>query len=210
MVAIIDAYARLNGPRLGRDRIDPRVLDAMRRVPRHEFVPPAVVALAYADTPLPIGYGKTISQPFMVALMTDLLELERKHRVLEVGTGLGYQAAVLGELVNKVWSVEIVAELGTEGARRLAAAGYDGVTCRVGDGAQGWPEEAPFDRIIVTAAPELIPTALLRQLRPGGRMVIPAGLEGDQQLILVEKDQAGRIRTQEILAVSFTSLVVSH
>lgn len=210
MVAVIDAYARLNSARLGRDRIDPRVLDAMRRVPRHEFVPPAVIPLAYADTPLPIGYGKTISQPFMVALMTDLLELEPEYRVLEVGTGLGYQAAVLAELVDKVWSVEIVAELGADGERRLAAAGYDGVTCRIGDGAQGWPEEAPFDRIIVTAAPELIPTGLLGQLRPGGRMVIPAGLEGNQQLLLVEKDAGGRTRTQEILAVSFTPLVVSH
>jgi len=210
MVAVIDAYARLNSERLGRDRIDPRVLDTLRRVPRHEFVPPAVAPLAYADTPLPIGYGKTISQPFIVALMTDLLELEPRHRVLEVGTGLGYQAAVLAELANKVWSVEIVAELGIEGERRLAAAGYEGVTCRIGDGAQGWPEEAPFDRIIVTAAPELIPTALLRQLCPGGRMVIPAGLDGKQQLLLVEKDTNGRIHTQEILAVSFTPLVVSH
>jgi len=210
MVAVIDAYARLNSERLGRDRIDPRVLDAMRRVPRHEFVPPAMAPLAYADTPLPIGYGKTISQPFMVALMTDLLELEPKHRVLEVGTGLGYQAAVLAELVNRVWSVEIVGELGAEGERRLATAGYDRVTCRIGDGAQGWPEEAPFDRIVVTAAPELLPTALLRQLHPGGRMVIPAGLEGNQMLMLVEKDANERIRTQEVLAVSFTPLVISH
>jgi protein-L-isoaspartate(D-aspartate) O-methyltransferase len=210
MVAVIDAYARLNSERLGRDRIDPRVLDAMRRVPRHEFVPRAVVPLAYADTPLPIGYGKTISQPFIVALMTDLLELDPRHRVLEVGTGLGYQAAVLAELANRVWSVEIVAELAAEGERRLAASGYEGVTCRLGDGAQGWPEEAPFDRIIVTAAPELIPTALLRQLRPGGRMIIPAGLEGHQQLLLVEKDEAGRTHTREVLAVSFTPLVVSH
>lgn len=182
----------------------------MARVPRHQFVPSMVQELAYEDMPLPIGCGKSISQPFMVALMADLLELDEDDRVLEVGTGLGYQAAVLAELCDEVFSVEIISELAAEAERRLRAAGYGKVQLRVGDGSRGWPEHAPYDKIIVTAAPERIPSALVEQLKPGGRMVIPAGVEGVQQLSVVEKAKNGRVRTKELIPVLFSVLISSH
>jgi len=160
--------------------------------------------------PLPIGCGKTISQPFMVALMTDLLELEEDDRVLEVGTGLGYQAAVLAELCDEVFSVEIISELAAEAERRLRAGGYGKVELRVGDGSRGWPEHAPYDKIIVTAAPEQIPSALLDQLKPGGRMVIPAVVEDGQRLLVIEKGEDGRVRTKELISVLFSVLISSH
>ena len=210
MVAVIAAYTELSAEEIDRDRLSDPVLAAMAKVPRHEFVPTPLQPLAYANTPLPIGCGKTISQPFIVALMVDLLELEEGHKVLEVGTGLGYQAAVLAELCDQVFSIEIVEELAHEGERRLRRAGYHALQLRLGDGAWGWPEEAPFDRIIVAAAPELMPPNLLQQLKPGGRMVIPAGLEDQQQLLLVEKSPTGKVETQEILPVRFAPLIVSH
>lgn len=210
MVAVIAAYTEFSAEEIDRDRLDERVLAAMAKVPRHQFVPAQLQALAYANTPLPIGCGKTISQPFIVALMVDLLAIEPTHKVLEIGTGLGYQAAVLAELSDHVFSVEIIQELATESERRLRGAGYEILQLRLGDGAMGWPEHAPFDRIIVAAAPELMPPNLLQQLKPGGRMVIPSGLEDQQQLLLVEKSVSGKVETQEILPVRFAPMITSH
>jgi protein-L-isoaspartate(D-aspartate) O-methyltransferase len=185
-------------------------LTQMAEVPRHNFVPPELQHLAYADGPLPIGCDKTISQPFMVALMTDLLDIEPGGKVLEVGTGLGYHAAILAGLAETVFTVEIHEELAREGRARLDALGYENIAFKIGDGAQGWPEHAPFDRILVAAAPELLPPALIQQLRPGGRMVVPAGLPDDQQLLVVDKNMDGRIATREVLQVVFAPLINSH
>jgi protein-L-isoaspartate(D-aspartate) O-methyltransferase len=161
---------------------------------------------AYLNRPLPIGFGKTISQPFIVALMTELLELEPAHRVLEIGTGFGYQAAILAELAGSVYSVEIVPELATQAASRLGRLGYSTIEVRLGNGRLGWPEHAPYDRIIVTTAPDLIPAELLQQLKAGGRMVIPAGIPDQQQLLLVQRSPSGRITTKEILPVRFSEM----
>ncbi|HLB80386.1 MAG TPA: protein-L-isoaspartate(D-aspartate) O-methyltransferase [Dongiaceae bacterium] len=210
MVEMITAYASMVGDRTGRQSLDERVLAAMAKVPRHEFVPLELRQFAYVDSPLPIGYDKTISQPFIVALMTDLLDLKPDDTVLEIGTGLGYQAAVLSELAGRVYSVEIIEELATEARRRLKQLGYDKIEQRLGDGSQGWVQHGPYGKILVTAAPELIPPPLLNQLKPEGRMVLPAGIEDAQQLILVEKDRSGRIKTTEILPVRFLPLVTSH
>ena len=191
----------------GRETLSAPVMEAMGKVPRHEFVPVELRSFAYADRPLPIGYDKTISQPFIVALMTDLLELDGDDTVLEVGTGLGYQAAVLAELVNQVYSVEIIEELESEARKRLTRLGYENVHTRVGDGCLGWAEAAPFDAVIVTAAPDLIPPSLIGQLKPGGRMIIPAGASLEsQQLTLVEKDAEGRVNSTELLPVRFSEL----
>jgi len=206
MVGQIASHASLVADRTGRIMLDEEVMAALGRVPRHEFVPIEMKLYAYLDSPLPIGHGKTISQPFIVGLMTDLLELSRGHKVLEIGTGLGYQTAVLAELTREVYTVEIVEELAAEGKQRLNASGYSDIHFRVGDGNQGWPEHAPFDRIIATAAPDLMPPALLGQLKAGGRMIIPAGLEDNQQLLLVEKNNNGQISTREILPVRFSAL----
>ncbi|MFQ6676511.1 MAG: protein-L-isoaspartate(D-aspartate) O-methyltransferase, partial [Fidelibacterota bacterium] len=159
----------------GRGITSPRVIKAMKDVPRHLFVDESLWSVAYSDGPLPIGHGQTISQPFIVAYMTDLLQPDSHHVVLEIGTGSGYQAAVLSKLVHHVYTIEIIPELGLEAESRLKRLGYDNITVRIGDGYQGWPEAAPFDRIIVTAAPEEIPKKLVDQLRPGGRMVVPVG-----------------------------------
>jgi len=210
MVDVIAAYVLFSAEQIDKSRLDGRVMAAMRKVRRHDFVPLELRPIAYENTPLPIGCGKTISQPFIVALMTDLLEIQEGDRVLELGTGLGYQAAIVAELARQVYTVEIIEELAGEARRRLTAAGYDNIEFRLGDGAQGWPEHAPFDRMIVTAAPELIPPALIQQLRPGGRMVIPAGLEDEQQLMCVDKDETGRLHTREIIPVRFSSLITSH
>ena len=206
MVEQIALLARNVGGRTGRTAISGPVMEALGRVPRHAFVPVEMALYAYLDAPLPIGCDKTISQPFIVALMTDLLEIGPGDRVLEIGTGLGYQAAVLAELAAEVFTVEAIEELALSGRRRLADRGYGNVRTRIGDGSRGWPEYAPFDRIIATAAPDLIPTALLQQLKPGGRMAIPAGLEDDQRLILVTKDAGGRSATEEILPVRFSRM----
>lgn len=210
MVEMIEVYVHLSRDRIDKDRLDDRVMAAMARVPRHRFVPAELQHVAYVDSPLPIGCGKTISQPFMVALMTDLLEVADGDAVLEVGTGLGYQAAILAEMAAKVYTVELIEELAREGERRLAAAGYDTIRFRIGDGSQGWPEHAPYDRVIVTAAAELIPPALLRQLKPGGKMVIPAGIEEQQQLLVVDKDAGGRVKTREIIPVLFSPMITAH
>ncbi len=210
MVDLIEIYVRLSADRTDKNRLDDRVMAAMARVPRHEFVPAELQHVAYADGPLPIGSGKTISQPFMVALMTDLLEIEANDTVLEVGTGLGYQAAILGELADQVYTIEILEELAREGELRLKRAGYDNIHFRIGDGSQGWPEHAPYDKVLVTSAPDLIPPALINQLKAGGKMVIPAGLEDRQKLLLVDKDEGGRATTREVIPVLFSRLITSH
>jgi protein-L-isoaspartate(D-aspartate) O-methyltransferase len=191
---------------IGKAALAEQVMTAMDKVPRHEFVPVELQPYAYANIPLPIGFDKTISQPFIVALMTDLLDVTPTDLVLEIGTGLGYQAAILGQLARKVYSVEIIEELARQAKQRLNRQGVSNVEIRIGNGYNGWSEHAPFDKIIVTAAPDLIPPLLLHQLRPGGKMVIPAGLPDAQQLFLVEKDENGRARTKEILRVRFSQL----
>jgi len=184
---------------------DPRVLQALRDVKRHLFVPPDEITSAYEDHPLPIGHGQTISQPYIVALMTESIEPKASDRVLEIGTGSGYQAAVLSRLVKEVYSIEIVEDLGREAAQRLKNLGYDNVTVRVGDGYKGWPEKAPFDAIVVTAAPPEIPKALVEQLAEGGRMVVPVGT-AFQELLLIEK-KGGEITKRVITAVRFVPMV---
>jgi protein-L-isoaspartate(D-aspartate) O-methyltransferase len=183
------------------------VLEAMRQVPRHLFVAPELQRAAYADRPLPIGYGQTISQPYIVALMTEALQLRAGAKVLEVGTGSGYQAAVLSELTPRVLTIEIIHALGEEARQRLQRLGYYTVRVRIGDGYFGWPEEAPFDGIIVTCAAGHIPPPLVDQLRPGGRMVIPVGgLYEVQRLMVVSKDERGAIQTKELLPVLFVPM----
>ena len=186
---------------------DTRVLQAMRRVPRHLFVPEEYRDLAYRNTPLYIGYDQTISQPYIVAHMSELLRLKPEHRVLEIGTGSGYQAAVLAELCDHVYTIEIIPELGRRAEKLLNELGYNQVHIRIGDGYEGWPEAAPFDRIIVTCAPEDIPGPLLDQLVPGGRMVIPVGAQiGTQYLVEVKKDRKGNITQKEYYPVSFVPM----
>jgi len=206
MVAEVTVHTVLQTGRLGKAALSRRVMEAMGRVPRHAFVRTDMLRAAYADMPLPSDCGKTISQPFIVALMTDLLELQPGDRVLEIGTGWGYQSAVLAELAGEVWSVELLEPLATEARRRLAALGYSKVHVRVGDGRAGWPEHAPYDKIIVTAAPDWVPVPLLEQLKPGGRMVIPAGVAESQQLLLIEKDAQGRLASRAVLPVRFSML----
>ena len=206
MVAAIRVIAEHVAPQNGKTALDERVLRAMAKVPREEFVPIEVQSYAYLDRPIPIGFDKTISQPFMVAVMTDLLELKPDDVVLEIGTGLGYQSAVLAELASRVYSVEIIDELAQRAIRRLKQQGYTNVEVRIGNGYAGWPEHAPFDKVMVTAAPDLIPPPLINQLKAGGRMVIPVGLLGAQQLVVAEKDRNGRVTTKEIMPVLFSVL----
>ncbi|TDK27554.1 protein-L-isoaspartate(D-aspartate) O-methyltransferase [Luteimonas aestuarii] len=186
---------------------DPRVVQAMRTVQRHRLVPLHLAAEAYDDRPLPIGHGQTISQPYIVALMTQLAGLGSDDRVLEVGTGSGYQAAVLAELAREVYTIEIVAPLAERAARDLRALGYDNIEVRAGDGYAGWPEHAPFDVIVVTAAPERIPEPLLEQLKPGGRLVIPVGpMHAAQELRVVEKREDGSVVERSVIPVRFVPL----
>jgi protein-L-isoaspartate(D-aspartate) O-methyltransferase len=193
---------------LGKDRLDAKVVAALRKVPREEFVPAEYRDLAYANRPLPIGHGQTISQPFIVALMTDMLALTPESRVLEVGTGCGYQAAMLAELAARVYTIEVVRPLAEAAEKRLAALGYTNVEFRTGDGGLGWPEAAPFDRIIVTAAAPVLPETLIGQLAAGGRMVVPVGRQGmTQTLTLIEKDMDGRMTETPRLPVAFVPLV---
>jgi protein-L-isoaspartate(D-aspartate) O-methyltransferase len=206
MIAVIVAETVFASGELGKAALATRVLEAMGKVPRHEFVPVELRAYAYVNNPLPIGCNKTISQPFIVALMTDLLDLKPEDRVLEIGTGLGYQAAILSELAKKVYSVEIINELAQQAKRRLAERGCSNIELRIGNGFYGWPEHAPFDKIIVTAGTDLVPPSLLNQLKPNGRMVIPTGLPDAQHLVLVEKDANGRIKTKQLLPVRFSLL----
>lgn len=189
---------------LGKSKLDARVMDAMLAVPRHEFVPEDVRHLAYENHPLPIGHDQTISQPSLVAMMTDLLELPDDARVLEVGTGSGYQAAILGEICTAVYSIEIVEPLGLQARDVLAKLDYDNVEVRIGDGYAGWPEHAPFDGIIVTAAADEAPEPLVEQLKPGGRMVIPLRrMIGFQDLVVIEKDSDGTLSRHTVFPVMF-------
>jgi protein-L-isoaspartate(D-aspartate) O-methyltransferase len=207
LMAEIDAEMRETARWTGRAQLAPRVAAALAKVLREAFVPPHSTDAAYANRPLPIGYGQTISQPFVVALMTDLLELQPHHIVLEVGTGSGYQTAMLAELAGKVFSVEVIPELALSASAALANAGYRNVNLRTGDGGLGWPEFAPYDAIIVTAAAPEVPPALIAQLRPGGRMVIPVGpRHGDQDLVLLTKDATGEVTRRGILPVAFVPL----
>jgi len=190
---------------------DERVIKAMNDVPRHLFVKESLRDLAYADGPLPIGHNQTISQPYIVAYMTEILQPDTHHIVLEVGTGSGYQAAILSKLVNHVYSIEIIPELGKEAANRLDKLGYDNVTVKIGDGYNGWEEHSPFDRIIVTAAPEQIPKKLVDQLKSGGLMVLPVGKTSfGQDMRVVKKDKTGQVTTQETIPVRFVPMIHEH
>lgn len=192
---------------VGRDITDSRVLDAMRKVPRHRFVPETEQRYAYADTPLPIGEQQTISQPYIVALMTQLARPTKAARALEVGTGSGYQAAVLAELVDHVFTIEIEPTLASTAQRVLNDLSYENITVRTGDGYEGWVEHAPFDIIIVTAAPDHVPQSLIDQLKPGGRMIVPVGaIHTSQELLLIEKDRAGKSSRRSITPVRFVPL----
>ena len=196
---------------LDKQALDMRVMTAISTVPRHEFVPAAQRAYAYANRPLPIGYGQTISQPYIVALMSDLIKPRAGDRVLELGTGSGYQAAILAELTSEVYSIEIIEELGKQAAGTLSSLGYDNITLRIGDGYYGWEEHAPFDAIVVTAAASHVPPPLVAQLKPGGRMVIPVGSRFlTQQLVLIEKQADGQLVTRQILPVKFVPLTGEH
>jgi protein-L-isoaspartate(D-aspartate) O-methyltransferase len=206
MVAAIRANTNHFAAQIGKGTLGNRVLQAMAKVPRHEFVPVENHPYAYANIPVPIGFDKTISQPLMVAVMTDLLDLKPDDVVLEIGTGLGYQSAVLAELASRIYSVEIIEELAQRAVPRLKRQGYTKVVVRVGNGYSGWPEHAPFDKVIVTAAPDLIPPSLINQLKAGGRMVIPVGLPHAQQLVVAEKDLNGRVTTKEFMPVRFSLL----
>ena len=191
---------------IGKTALDERVMTAMSKVPRHEFVPIELRLYAYANVPLPIGFDKTISQPFIVALMTDLLDISADDAVLEIGTGLGYQAAILAQLARKVYSIEIIEELGRQAKQQLHRQGCTNIEIKIANGYHGWSEHAPFDKVIVTAAPDLIPPPLIHQLKAGGKMVVPAGLPDAQQLVLLEKDGNGRVTMREILQVQFSQL----
>lgn len=207
MVDEIAAMARETGNETGRSQFGDAVMAAIRKVPRHRFVPAQQEANAYENRPLPIGEGQTISQPYIVALMTDLLDVKPGHVVLEIGTGSGYQTAVLAEIAAKVYSVEIVEPLGTRSMQILKELGYRNVAVRIGDGYHGWPEMAPFDAILVTAAPEEVPKPLVDQLRPGGKMVVPVGSRFDvQQLLVIERQLDGKTTTRRALPVRFVPL----
>ena len=186
---------------------DAEVIAAMKKVPRHLFVPRSSMIQSYNDYPIDIGYGQTISQPYIVAYMTELLKLKPKDKVLEVGTGSGYQAAVLAEIADKVYTIEIIEELGRMACGRLKELGYTNIVCKTGDGYNGWPEHGPYDAIIVTAAPEEIPAPLTRQLKEGGRMIVPVGpVSSVQKLILIEK-KSGELISEELIPVRFVPLM---
>lgn len=206
-----DVYYEIQRRRMVEEQIErrgitsPAVLEAMRKVPRHRFVPPIYMTRAYADSPVPIGRGQTISQPYIVARMTELLELTSSSRVLEIGTGSGYHAAVLGQVAGEVYTIEIVEDLGGQARERLADLGYRNIHVKIGDGYRGWPEQAPFDAIILTAAPAEPPEPLLAQLAVGGKMVLPQGDGGIQDLLVVTKTQE-RLERQRISAVRFVPM----
>jgi len=207
MITEIVTMARQTGRETGKDEFSQRVIRALEKVPRHEFVPDYQQAYAYENRPLPIGCGQTISQPYIVALMTDLLELTPQKVVLEIGTGSGYQAAILAELVQQVYSVEIIEKLAEEARERLQQLGYQHVHIKIADGYYGWVEQAPFDAIIVTAAATYVPPPLIQQLKEGGRLIIPIGQRFHiQYLTLLEKSLTGQIETREVLPVAFVPL----
>ena len=196
---------------IGIKELDSRVMQAMSKVPRHEYVPGIFRVSAYKNRPLPIGHGQTISQPYIVALMTDLLSVKSTDKALEIGTGSGYQAAILAELVDQVFTIEIIDELAKRAGKVLQKQGYKNIKTRIGDGYYGWPSQAPFDVIVVTAAADHVPPPLIRQLKPGGRMVIPVGSRFMvQQLVLIVKDAKGEISTRQILPVRFVPLTGVH
>ncbi len=204
MVTEIERDVRDTSANTGRQRLDEAVIDAMAQVPRHEFVPLQRRHLSYVNQPLPIGDGQTISQPYIVALMTDLANVDSSSIVLEIGTGSGYQAAILAEIVEHVYTIEIIESLGRRASDTLARLGYENVTVEIGDGYRGMPEFAPFDAIIVTAAPDQVPEPLIQQLRPGGRLVTPVGSPRTvQSLQVLQKDAAGRIDRTDVLPVRF-------
>jgi protein-L-isoaspartate(D-aspartate) O-methyltransferase len=207
MLDDIETEVKLTRHLIGKDALSDRVMDAIKQVPRHKFLPADFRFLAYANGPAPIGSGQTISQPYIVALMTDLLNPKPTDTILEIGTGSGYQTAILSKLVKHVYSLEIIEELSVKARRQLKKMGYTNVTVRTGDGHLGWPEHAPFDGIIVTAAAAYIPEALIDQLGAGARLVIPAGVAYSyQELIVVEKDANGKIESRNVLGVSFVPL----
>lgn len=208
MVELIDMHFDLAADEIGKGSPDPQLRRALIDVPRHLFVPESLMLMSYQDTPLPIGFDKTVSQPFIGALMIDLLRIEPGSRVLEVGTGLGYQTAVMSEMGAELFSVEVVEEFAEAARSRFAVLGY-AVEVRIGDGSRGWPDHAPFDRILVTAAAAEVPAALLEQLKPGGRLVIPLGGEEVQQLSVVDKSGGGEVSTRAVMPVRFTRLEVS-
>jgi protein-L-isoaspartate(D-aspartate) O-methyltransferase len=211
MLDDIEAEIRYTRRMIGRDTFDPQVMEAVRRVPRHEFVDGDLRRHAYDNGPLPIGCGQTISQPYIVALMTELAGIGPGDRVLEVGTGSGYQAAVLAELGAEVFTIEVIADLGRTAAERLERLGYGRVHTRIGDGYHGWKEEAPFDAVVVTAAATDVPPPLVEQLRPGGRMVIPVGGPYmGQDLLLIEKSDDGEVSRRSVLPVAFVPLTGTH
>jgi protein-L-isoaspartate(D-aspartate) O-methyltransferase len=206
MVEVIGIHTDLLEVELGKAGLNERILTVMLRIPRHLFVPETLAHVAYQDMPLPIGFGKTISQPFMCVLMTDLLAPERHEAVLEVGTGLGYQTAILAELTRHVWSVEIVEEFADSAQARLRQLGYTNVGVRIGDGSRGWTEHAAYDKIMVAAAAEEVPEALLEQLKPTGRIVMPLGPADTQRLTAIDKDAGGVVRRRAVIPVRFTRL----
>lgn len=208
MLRTIDAEARATAFLTGRSSFAPRVMEAFEQVPRSAFVPPELIDCAYDNRPLPIGRGQTISQPYIVALMTDLLEPRSNQTVLEVGTGSGYQAAILAQLVQHVYSLEIIPLLAVEAAALLARLGYANISVKTGNGHIGWPEHAPYDGIIITAAATYLSPALLDQLKPGGRLVVPFGRPHmTQELLLVEKDIGGKFHSRKILDVAFVPMM---
>ena len=207
----IEQDVQLTSLYLDKVALDPRVMTVIGKVPRHKFVPADQRQHAYANRPLPIGFGQTISQPYIVALMSDLIKPQADDVVLEIGTGSGYQAAVLAGLSGHVYSIEIIEELGKQAGERLSRLGYDNVTTRIGDGYYGWEEHAPFDAIVVTAAASHVPPPLVAQLKPGGHMVIPVGSRFlTQQLVLIEKQTDGQLITRQILPVKFVPLTGKH
>ncbi len=207
MIREVSADMAATAAETGRALLSPRVLEALRRVPRHRFVPEKLRDAAYENRPLPIGYGQTISQPFIVALMTELLDLPENARVLEIGTGSGYQAAILAEIAREVFTVEIIPELGTRAEERLKELGYANVHVRIGDGYFGWEEHAPFDAIMVTAAAPHIPPPLVRQIKPGGKLIVPVGPPFlTQFLTVVKKAPDGAVSTKQVLPVAFVPL----
>lgn len=211
LIKIIEEDVRLTSRELNKTELDSRVIKALASVPRHEFVPDEEQSYAYENRPLPIGHGQTISQPYIVAIMTDMLNLTPDSKVLELGTGSGYQAAILSELAAEVYTIEIVEPLGLLAKQRLQRLGYDNVTTKVGDGYYGWQEHAPFDAIIVTAAASHIPPPLIKQLKPGGRMVVPVGSRFmTQQLLLVDKRDDGKVVSRQILPVVFVPVTGEH
>ena len=210
MLREIEREAAYTRNMTGRGKFAPEVMKAMEKVPRERFVPEGARYQAFYNGPLPIGHGQTISQPYIVALMTDLLDCRPEDEILEVGTGSGYQAAILSRIVRQVDTIEIIEPLSVRAADTLKSLGYTNVACRIGDGNRGWPEKAPFDGIIVTAAAPTIPPSLIEQLKPGARMVIPVGLPySHQELMLVEKNKEGKISTRDVLGVVFVPLTGS-